>query len=210
MIPYVAPEFEKKAFNCPYCNVYAPQRWEYLSYSDIRMRTLHTLRIAICFNCDEFSIWYQGKLMHPDNSGIPSPNQDLDSPIKDDYIEAQYIVNKSPRGAAALLRLAIQKLCIQLGEKGKDINNDIANLVQKGLSPTIQQSLDIVRVIGNESVHPGELDLKDDRETAIKLFSLINLIAETMITQPKEIKKMYDSLPESKKIAIENRDRKGN
>jgi len=34
----------------------------------------------------------------------------------------------------------------------------------------ILQSLDIVRVIGNESVHPGVIDLKDDRHTALRLF----------------------------------------
>jgi hypothetical protein len=38
----------------------------------------------------------------------------------------------------------------------------------------VQQSLDIVRVIGNDAVHPGQIDLTDDIETATKLFVLIN------------------------------------
>ena len=54
-----------------------------------------------------------------------------------------------------------------LGEKGEKLDDDIANLVKRGLNPTVQKSLDIVRVIGNEAVHPGVLDLKDDRDTAI-------------------------------------------
>jgi len=59
---------------------------------------------------------------------------------------------------------------VDLGESGKDINADIGNLVKKGLSPLVQKALDTVRVVGNECVHPGTMDLKDDREMrAIKI-----------------------------------------
>lgn len=88
----------------------------------------------------------------PDMEGIPYPNDDLSDEIKGDYAEARSILIRSPRGAADLLRLALQKLCKSLGESGKDINADIANLVKKGLRQSIQKALDTVRVIGNESV----------------------------------------------------------
>ena len=63
----------------------------------------------------------------------------------------------------------------------------------------------IVRVIGNNAVHPGQI-LTDDRETASRLFRLVNMIADAMITQPKHINEFYEELPESAKRQIEKRD----
>jgi len=165
------------------------------------------LRLSQCTHCQKLTIWLNQKMIYPDVTGIPTANPDMDKDIIDDYNEASSILNKSPRGATALLRLAIQKLCKQLGEEGKNINDDIANLVKKGLSPMIQQSLDVVRVIGNNAVHPGQIDLKDDVVIANKLFNLVNIIAQVMISQPKEIEKLYGGLPENQKKAIEKRDK---
>jgi hypothetical protein len=53
---------------------------------------------------------------------------------------------------------------------GKDITKDIGSFVKKGLSPKIQKALDIVRVVGNESVPPGQIDLNDNPATTTKLF----------------------------------------
>ena len=138
----------------------------------------------------------------------PAPNPDLPDKVRADYEEAGRILTLSPRGAAALLRLAIQKLCAELGEKGKKIDEDVASLVKKGLSPLVQKALDSVRVIGNEAVHPGTLDLKDDVDTATRLFELVNIIAEQMISNPKHVEDLYAKLPEEKKKAIEKRDGK--
>jgi len=148
-------------------------------------------------------------MVYPDFEGVQPPNQDLSADIQADYQEAASILQKSPRSAAALLRLAIQKLCKELGEKGKDINTDIKNLVTKGLPAAVQKSLDIVRVIGNDAVHPGQIDLRDDVNTVKALFKLVNLIAEKMITEPKEVEAIYDSLPDNKKQQIEQRDSNG-
>lgn len=158
-------------------------------------------------NCKKYCLWINGSMVDPDMEGVPYPNDDLSQEIQDDYMEARSVLSRSPRGSAALLRLAIQKLCKQLGEIGRDINTDIANLVKKGLRPSIQKALDIVRVTGNESVHPGVLDMKDNREVALKLFELTNLIAEVMISEPKRVDELYEKVvPEGKKKAISERD----
>ena len=102
--------------------------------------------------------------------------------------------------------MAIQKLCKHLGEHGKNLNDDIAALVRKGLPPEIQKALDIVRVVGNNAVHPGQIDLNDDSNTATQLFSLINLIAEALITQPNRVEQMYVSVvPQCQQDAIQRR-----
>jgi hypothetical protein len=68
-----------------------------------------------------------------------------------------------------------------LGESGTNINSDIASLVKKGLNPKIQKSLDVVCVIGNEAVHPGTIDLRDNTDVAIQLCKIINIVTEAMI-----------------------------
>ena len=208
---YVLPEIGKEAFNCPNCHVYCKQNWYYLrgsskadglgkQHEDKRFRMSH------CQHCDFPTIWFHDKMLYPVTGGAEPPNPDLPNDIKTDYEEARAILPQSPRGSAALLRLAIQKLCKHLGQSGKNINNDIKELVEQGLPPRVQKALDSVRVIGNESVHPGTIDLNDDRDTANMLFKLVNFIAEKMITDPKQIEEIYASLPENKRKGIEQRD----
>lgn len=127
--------------------------------------------------------------------------------VAEDYNEATEVLSSSPRSAAALLRLCVQKLCIVLGEKGAKINDDIGSLVAKGLSPHVQKALDIVRVVGNEQVHPGTLDVRDNPEIALKLFALVNFIVDDQISKPKAIAELYTQIPPAKLKGIENRDK---
>jgi hypothetical protein len=177
---------------------------EHHGYSDF---DVHNVSISSCFNCHEVCLWVYDQLLCPRRAGGPQPNLDLPPDVRRDYEEASTILDASPRGAAALLRLAIQKLCKELGESGENLNDDIASLVRKGLDTRVQQSLDAVRVIGNHVVHPGQIDLRDDRPTAEALFGLVNLICERMITEPKHVEELYAKLPESARKAIEQRDK---
>lgn len=164
--------------------------------------------------CKEFSFWIIGKhysegiMLYPKNSSASPPHPDMPEEIKMDYNEAKDVVDISPRAASALLRLIIQKLCIDLGAKGENINEDIKYLVREGLPPRIQQALDTVRVTGNEAVHPGVMQPEDIAEVAHSLFDLVNLIVEYMITFPNKTKELFNNLPENKIKAIEKRDSK--
>ncbi len=226
------PEHAKGQFHCPHCGVYAKQRWSHLkaindNYTKrtsrgqvIQKSNIFELTgingdlpedwtISICEHCNEMAVWYGKSIIYPKKIVVEQPNADLSEEIQKDYLEAANVLADSPRSAAAILRLALQKLCKQLGEKGENINDDIAALVKRGLNPAIQKSLDALRITGNNAVHPGELDLTEDTDRVIKLFGLINFIAEKMITEPKEIDSFYDELPEDARKAVEKRDGNG-
>lgn len=63
-------------------------------------------------------------------------------------------------------------------------------------------------MVGNEAVHPGMIDLRDDYETVSKLFKLTNFIADKLISEPKEVEEIYTSkLSQSDKNQIKARDK---
>jgi hypothetical protein len=148
-------------------------------------------------------------MVHPLLGDAPLPHPDLPYDIRRDYDEANTVLSLSPRSSAALLRLSIEKLTNHiLKEEVGNLNENIKKLVDNGLPVLIQQSLDILRVIGNNALHPGQLDLKDDQQTALKLFDLVNLITDYMITKPQQTNALYQSLPEDSRKAIDKRDNK--
>jgi hypothetical protein len=77
------------------------------------------------------------------------------------------------------------------------------------VAPATQQALDVVRVVGNNAVHPGTIDFNDDKGVASHLFALVNIIVEAAIATPKHIRGMYEKVvPQSTRDAIEKRDKK--
>jgi hypothetical protein len=190
-------------------------RFSYIGYNGAQAISMAPVRdagfehviIATCLHCKGKTIWINDQYVYPDIVA-EEPNPDMPESVKQLYNEAGLIYNKSPRAACALLRLAIDRLCNELGETDRDINKNIGSLVKKGLPQSVQQALDVVRVVGNKAVHPGQISFDvDDKATATMLMHLLNIIVERMITEPNEIDSLYQGLPESVKKSIENRDK---
>ena len=215
MTKYTAPEFKKEAFNCPHCGAFAHMQW--VSYEP------NVYYRAICAHCKKDGLWRvtqiipygvdyrakEGEMLYPDFGSAPLPAEDMPEDVKKDYEEAAQIFAKSPRGAAALLRLGLQKLCIHLGEEGKNINTDIRSLVKKEvLSGQVIKVADTLRIIGNNAVHPGQIVDEDFDKVAGKMFNLINAIVEETITKPKMWNNLYEQMPENARNAAEAQDKK--
>ena len=211
---YIEPKKELIRYTCPHCNTISQvEKTTQHFQSDLydmggQMKGIRNqLTIHRCQCCGKKIIWIDNNYVYPDIVAEEA-NPDMPDSVKQLYNEAGLIYNKSPRAACALLRLAIDRLCNELGETDRDINKNIGELVKKGLSPSVQKALDIVRVVGNKAVHPGQIAFDvDDKETAVALMKLVNMITERMITEPQEIDSMFEQLPDSAKNAIENRDK---
>ena len=211
---YIAPEFNKSAFHCPRCNVYANQKWHntFIRYSGA-LSEIRMLMAVYCSHCMGPSFWINRNLVYPSGVTAPLAHKDMPDSVLEYYNEAREVSVSSPRAAAALLRLATKKLCESLGESDPNLNHAIGNLRKSGLPQSVIQSLDTVRIVGNEGgAHEGQIDLtgEDNKEIVDKLFWLINFIIEKTITEPKEVHGMFTSLPENKKQGVEDRDKKEN
>lgn len=205
---YTAPKFNLSAFHCPICNVYAKAHWGALILDINGWRDQIRFKAARCDHCKNESIWgiENEQMIFPAKLLAPVAHSDLPVDCQADYNEARVIFASSPRSAAALLRLCIQKLCVHLGGNGKHIDTDIKNLVANGLPERIQQALDVVRVVGNNAVHPGEINVGDEPQLVQSLFELVNIIIENQISQPNKVENLFTALPDRAKQAIERRD----
>lgn len=219
MSKYSAPTFHAKAFTCMFCSVLTSMTWVPLWTRPNHGFRLSVFQLCFCDHCGQNSLWLNttetdledeppvtGRLVLPSTATAPAAHVDLPPDCKVDFEEAREISTRSPRGAAALLRLCLQKLCIALGGKGKKVDDDIGMLVRNGLNPKIQQAFDVVRITGNHAVHPGEISLEENPDHVTVMFEMINLIVEELISRPKQIEERFNSLPAGALEAISRRD----
>ena len=114
----VYPSFDLNAFNCPHCGVYAHQKWDSILFEGDIIDAL-SFKISKCEHCGKVSIWAGYGIIQqvfPDTKvNVEPPNEDLNDVIKRLYNEAAEIKDKSPRAAAALLRLALRNCANNVG-----------------------------------------------------------------------------------------------
>lgn len=206
---YHPPEYKKQRFHCIHCGVEAEQSWHnfYCWHKFHGGYTIHEpLEFSVCESCKKWSYWYDGMLIVPKSALVPAAHQDMPPECIDDFNEARAIVDMSPRAASALLRLALRKLLIAVGEDGNNIKKNIANLIDKGLPAEVQQALASCRMADISATDPGEIVHNDTQDGAYNLFNIINFIVEDRISRPMQIQSLFAQLPESVKKAADRRD----
>jgi hypothetical protein len=110
-----------------------------------------------------------------------------DEEVSEDFEEAAAILNKFPRGAAALTRVCIQNMMPLLEQTGKNLDENISSLVRKGLEVEIQQAMDVLQVVRKSPLQTTDFDLKEENETAKQFFnSLERILERRMLKKPGE------------------------
>lgn len=168
---------------------------------------VHNISISRCYSCSEAAIWIGTRLIWPRFTPDIKPHVHMPAAIKADFVEACSILQLSPRGAAALVRVALEKLINHLVGEAVKPNDGIQTLVDRGMPERVQKMCDAVRIITNDSVHLGTINSNDDLASATKLFHLVNVIVDQTIGLDMLADEVYGELPHDKIQFIEDRKR---
>lgn len=166
---------------------------------------INYLFACVCQHCSGISIWNDWVMIFPGHMAGPNPSSDLPEDLLPDFTEARSVLRASPRSAAAICRIMLEKLLGILKIEGKDLYNKIDTLKRQGIATEVGRSLDLVRIYGNNGAHPGQIQVSDDFETSVILLSLINYLVEKLITLPKSAHALYVNIPEQKRAALEGK-----
>lgn len=127
------------------------------------------------------------------NPNIPQPNNDMPEGIKNLYNEAALIFDLSPRSAAVLLRLCVQRLLQACGYKGS-IHKMLKDAKEIGTDMDLITMMDACREIGNYSAHEEpELSQEKIKNTRL-LFKALNIIVRHYQTWEKDKKEVASQL----------------
>lgn len=199
----IPPALDLGIFTCPHCAAVAHMTWRPHVFLP---KELPVSKSARCAACEKNSIWVADRMVYPDHSMAPEPNPDMPDSVRELYDEAAGVSGRSARSAAALLRLAIDVLCDELGCTKTRLDDKIGELVARGLPDRMTVPLDVVRVTGNAAVHDASLILgSDDAPTVSVLFGLINQIVDVMVTQPAATDALLEQMPTGAREAMERR-----
>jgi hypothetical protein len=76
------------------------------------------------------------------------------------------------------MRVCIQKLVPLLKQDGKYLNDYMSSLVRKALQVEIQQAIEVLKVLRNESGQPTSLETQEDKEMALRFFDSLKAVLE--------------------------------
>jgi hypothetical protein len=185
-------------------NVLAYEYQEHPRNLKVKLLNLHVSR---CYNCKGFTVWVRDRLVFPIKVEEAPPDivevdfeevatdvqgtveaQEGDEHVQtnaedveeasEDFEEAAAILNKFPRGAAALTRICIQKMMPLVKGNAENLDENFSSLVRKGLKVEIQQAMDVLQLVRKSPLQPSEVDLKEENETAKTLLNSLKVILE--------------------------------
>lgn len=209
----VHPRYRALFFTCPHCGVASTQWWIDLYRIDTTLKDGRRIEVSTKFDdlamsrcnaCDGRALWFEKQLLYPENSDAPPVSPDMPAELRRDYEEAAAIFSKSPRAAAALLRMCVEGLIKKITEKDT-FDKAIVALQARGIPPQIQLALDVIRQNGNEVLHAGQLYGEDNEATVAMLFKLVNSVVTWAITEQRQLQELYEQIPEDKRQRLEKR-----
>ena len=194
-------------------NVLAYEYQEHPRNLKVKLLNLHVSR---CYNCKGFTVWVRDRLVFPvtveeaphviegefqgavvdlqapaedvqhGNEHVQANAEEVDE-ASEDFEEAAAILNKFPRGAAALTRICIQKMMPLVKGNAKNQDENFSSLVRKGLEVEIQQAMDVLQVVRKSPLQRSEVDLKEENEAAKNfLNSLRDILGRRMLKKHGE------------------------
>ncbi|MEG7831604.1 DUF4145 domain-containing protein [Bacillus cereus] len=183
-------DFMKKFKKSPRLSTSTPTPTQYISLVDWEFN------ISVCTVCKEYMIWKKDEIIYPTSHNVEEPSSDMPELIKSLYNEAREIVRLSPKSACALLRLSLEKLLVHLGyPESNRVFDNIKLLKEQGkVDESVYDALESVRLVGNNAVHPGKINIDDNPKYAYILFSLLNYIVDELISRPARAKAFRESI----------------
>jgi hypothetical protein len=194
-------------------NVLAYEYQEHPRNLKVKLLNLHVSR---CYNCKGFTVWVRDRLVFPvrgdeppdfvevdfeevaedvqetaedvqhDDEHVQNNAEDVEE-VSEDFEEAAAVLNKSPRAAAALIRICIQNMMPLLKETGQNLDERVASLVRKGLEVEIQQAMEVLQVIRKNPGQENHVDLRDEPAIATRMFeSLKEILERRMLKTPNQ------------------------
>lgn len=202
----VAPALDRNKFTCFACGLYTGQKWIGLQY-EIGVVYPAPLKRAQCTDCGAESYWHNdGRMIDPESIGGIPASEDMPEDVFSDFSEAAAIVERSPRAACALLRLATERMLRHHpdAKPNDSLNENIKRLARSGkLAPSLEDVMHTLRLAGNDAVHPAMLGVADDPEVAHELFWLVNVLVEEFVTRDKRIEAIRSRVTGGASPAIE-------
>lgn len=177
-----------------------PANFSIHSKYDSNLQDFNAIQCVVCGN---YSVYHQGKMIYPIASNVSKPNDDMPDNVKEIYLEARNVLNISPKSACALLRLALEMLMGELDVDGRTLNDKINNYCDKYNSDNrLIKACHLLRLVGNDVVHSGVLDVGDNEDIARAMFGILNEIVDETITKKNKMDVIFESLPKNKTDSI--------